>query len=138
MTRALVATVAVLALCVAACGGDGASPAATATPRPSSTPEIALTPAPIQSPPAGFTPRPTVVLPVIEGMIMTNAQGEDWLQTDDGVMYGIAGVTDDIEAQIAAFRDGQTLVRVSGTLVQPVDDVGNKQIRVSRIERSVP
>ena len=117
MMRALVATVAVLALWGAACGGDGASPAATVTPRPSSTPEIALTPAPIQSQPAGFTPRPTVVLPVIEGMIMTNAQGEDWLQTDDGVMYGIAGVTDDVEAQIAAFRDGQTLVRVSGTLV---------------------
>jgi hypothetical protein len=110
----------------------------TATARPSSTPEIALTPAPIQSPPADFTPQPSVVLPVIEGVLMTNAQGDDWLQTDDGAIYGIAGITDDVEARIAALADGQTLVRVSGTLVQPVDDVGNKQIRVSRIERAAP
>jgi hypothetical protein len=69
---------------------------------------------------------------------MSNGEGTgpDWLQTGAGEAYGIEGITDDVESQIAALRDGETTVRLYGTLVQPVDDVGNRQIRVTKIERA--
>jgi hypothetical protein len=139
VNRRLTSFIAAVGLLLAACRGDGGAPNPTPTLAPSSTPEIALTAAPIQSPPASFTARPSPTLPVFEGVIMVNAEGAgaDWLQTDDGEAYGIEGITDDVESQIAALRDGETLVRVYGTLLQPVDDVANRQIRVSRIERAV-
>lgn len=138
MMRAFLAIPAVVALLGAACGGDGASPTATATSRPSSTPEIALTRAPVQSPPPNFTPRPSPDVPFFEGVVGSIEIGDerwDYIETDDGQRYGIESLTPNLNLEISELAVARGRARLYGTLVQPVPDVQNRRIVVSRIER---
>lgn len=132
--------IASLGVALASCGGDGDSATLTATAPPSATPEIARTPAPIASPPQSFTPRSSPTLPVFDGVILVEQGGEqrDYLQTDDGEQYGIEGVTEAVEEQLRAQQQAISRVRLTGSLLQPVPDVGNRQIRVSLVEPLSP
>jgi hypothetical protein len=138
MMRVFVTMVGAVVLLAGACGGDEASAPPTATARPSSTPEIALTPAPIQSPPANFTPRPSPDVPFFEGVIGSIEIGNelwDYIETDDGQRYGIESLTPNLNLEISELAVARGRARLYGTLVQPVPDVQNRRIVVSRIER---
>ena len=54
-----------------------------------------------------------------------------------GGQYGLCGASEEIEARIAAWRDGQTVVRIWGQLLPQAADYGDSRIVVERIEAFV-
>jgi hypothetical protein len=138
-TKFIAATMTAVTLLMGACDGSDVGDTRSTAP-PSPTPQVALTPGAIVSVPTAFTPQPSPDLPHFDGVILLEPgpAGRDYLRTDDGAMYGIEGITDDVEAQLVAGRDGISRVRLIGALLQPVPDVANRQIRVSRIEPLAP